>query len=280
MLAEILVLALVAAGSSEAETPSEIPPDPPPARWLGADGEALPFSTHDAIVEFLRDAEIVEQKVLGSGSTKPLKVTLERDGVRAHAVFRHVDESNGGGRQQFRDSYIFEVAAYEVARLLGLDNVPPAALRRHENKEGSIQLWIENARSETERIEAGEQPADATSLLYQKHAMRIFDALIYNFDRNTGNLLLDERGKLWLIDHTRAFKRQPKLPDPDALVVCERELWQRLRALDPKALRERAAPYLDALQANALAERHAALVEHFADLIESKGEDAVLFDLD
>ena len=233
---------------------------------------------HDELLDFLRDADIVDSRELGSGTTKPLKLTLERDGVRAHAIFRHVDRTNGSGRQQFRDNHAFEVAAYEVDRLLDLDHVPPVTLRTVEGRQGSIQLWIEKARSETDRIEAGEVPADPTALLYQKHVMRVFDALIYNFDRNTGNLLIDDDGKLWFIDHTRSFKRLPALPDPGQLVVCERRLWQRLKALDEDTLRERLLPYLDTVQINAVIKRHRAIVRHFGERIDASGEDRVLFD--
>jgi len=36
--------------------------------------------------------------------------------------------------------------------------------------------------------------------------VRLFDQLIYNTDRNLGNLLIDKSWRLWMIDHTRAFK--------------------------------------------------------------------------
>ena len=275
MIAEVLLLTLLTFSSTMADPVAFVEP----MRWTGADAQPLPFRSHDQVLDYLRHADIVGSKELGSGTTKPLKLDLERDGIRAHAIFRHVDLVTGNGRKQFRDSHVFEVAAYETSRLLGLDNVPPATVRTVDGQRGSIQLWVENARSETDRIEAGEVPDDPTSLLYQKHVLRVFDALIYNFDRNTGNLLLDERGKLWFIDHTRSFKRWPGLPDSGRLVVCERRLWQRLQALDAETLRERLAPYLDTLQVNAVIKRHSALVRHFEKRIAEGGEDRVLFDL-
>ncbi|MEM8929537.1 MAG: hypothetical protein AAGE94_00080 [Acidobacteriota bacterium] len=275
MIAEVLLLTLLTFNSTTIDPVGFVEP----LRWTGSDARTLPFRSHDQILDYLRHADIVGSKELGSGSTKPLKLDLERDGIRAHAIFRHVDLIAGKGRKQFRDSHVFEVAAYETARLLGLDNVPPATLRTIDGREGSIQLWVENARSETERIEAGEVPDDPTSLLYQKHVLRVFDALIYNFDRNTGNLLLDDVGKLWFIDHTRSFKRLPALPDPGRLVVCERRMWQRLQAIDAELLRERLAPYLDTVQINAVVKRHRALVDHFEKRMAHGGEDRVLFDL-
>ena len=44
--------------------------------------------------------------------------------------------------------------------------------------------------------------------------VRLFDQLIFNTDRNLGNLLIDKSWRLWMIDHTRAFKTftEPKSP--------------------------------------------------------------------
>jgi hypothetical protein len=62
---------------------------------------------------------VVARKVLARGINGTVKVTLERDGVRAHAAFRTVDQErssrpaqNEPDRFLFRDHYAFEVAAY------------------------------------------------------------------------------------------------------------------------------------------------------------------------
>ena len=179
----------------------------PLSRWLGADGQPLPFADAAEVLEFLSTAEMVGKRELSNGTTRPWKVTLQKDGVRAHAIFRHIDVKKDRNRlDQFRDSYIFEVAAYEVDRLLGLGHVPPAVLRQLDGHSGSLQLWVENARSETERIEAEMRPTHPSRLVYQKHLMRVFDNLISNCDRNTGNMLVDGEGKLWFVDHTRSFQ--------------------------------------------------------------------------
>ena len=90
---------------------------------------------------------------------------LEKDGIRADAIFRDVHEEragadHGGGKADlfFRDDYIFEPAAYELARLLGLDNVPPATLRKLHGKKGSVQIWVENSMTEKKRIQDKVEP--------------------------------------------------------------------------------------------------------------------------
>ena len=44
--------------------------------------------------------------------------------------------------------------------------------------------------------------------------VRLFDQLIYNTDRNLGNLLIDKDWRLWMIDHTRAFKTFTEPEEP------------------------------------------------------------------
>lgn len=246
-------------------------------RWLGPDDQPLPFATDAEIVDFLQHADVIQRKVLSSGSTKPTKVLLEKDGVRANAIFRTVDVKTGKGHRAFKDCYHFEVAAYETARLLGLDNVPPAVERRLDGKSGSMQLWVENARSETERIAEGGRHKSMSKIIFQKHTMRVFDQLIYNFDRNTGNVLVDDDGKLWMIDHTRAFKAKPILPKGKAVEVLHHSTWQRLQNLDVEILEQRLGPHLDPLQMAALLKRHQLLVEYIEQRIETLGEDQVLF---
>lgn len=255
----------------------------PPARWLGPDGEPLPFRDDAEVLAFLGEARVTSSKQLSSGSNHPYKLSLELDGVRAHAIFRDVDKARRGSHSaaerlfpSYRDSYLFEVAAYEMSRLLGLDNVPPARLYRWNGRNGSIQLWVEEARSEGERMRLGERPAHPATWHLQRTTMRVFDNLIYNFDRNHGNQLLDETGKLWFVDHTRTFKPTPRLPSKEEILIIDESLWRRLRELDDDQIRARLEPYLDARQLDALIDRHRLLVAHVESLIEQRGEEQVL----
>lgn len=250
-----------------------------PSRWLGADGEPLPFESHAEVLDFLKNAPVVKKKVLSSGSTEPWKVTLERGGIRANAIFRHVDiNRDERSIRQFRDWYGFEVAAYEVDQLLNLGHVPPAAIRELEGQPGSIQLWVENANSETDRMESGGEIADMGKHRFQKFRMHIFDVLISNFDRNTGNQLIDGQGKLWFIDHTRSFRRLPTL-DREVVKVCERPLWERLQAIGPEQFEDRLSPYLDVTQLNAFEKRRIKLIERLQQRIDDLGEAAVIIEV-
>ncbi len=60
----------------------------------------------------------------------------------------------------------------------------------------------------------------------------VFSALIQDSDRNPGNTLISEEWKVWMIDFTRAFRRQPELHNLEGLRRCDRELLAKLRALE------------------------------------------------
>lgn len=251
--------------------------------WLSKGGNPLPFRDDAEAIAFLESAEVVGSQEIAGTSSKPLRLDLVKDGVRARAIFRTVNvERAKMDRVQehargFRDHYVYEVAAYHLSRLLGLDNVPPATLRNLDGKEGSIQLWVEGAQGIHERLEEGIDERFEKLWLFQKQNMAVFDNLIYNFDRNPGNMLLDGRGKVWFVDHTRAFKILPSLNHRDDIQVVERELWENLKALDPEIVRQRLGPYLRKTEIDALMVRRDKLVTLIAKRIARHGEEAILF---
>ncbi len=253
-------------------------------RWTDPDGKPLPFRSEDELLEFLRTADVKSEKHLSGGVTFPTKLLLEKDGIRADAIFRDVNEEKsaptfGGGRNDlyFRDSYIFEPPAYELSRLLGLDNVPPATLRKLHAKTGSVQIWVENAMTELTRVRDKIKPPDELRWNKQLQVMNMFDALVYNTDRNRGNILITPDWKLWMIDHTRAFRRNPSLQNAAALNQCERGMYQRLKALDEAVVRERLKPYLSSFEMDALLKRRTLILERLDKLIAERGEEKVLY---
>src|SRR5262249_54455852 len=132
---------------------------PEPKRILyGPDGKPLPFSSDEEILEFLHKAKVVSMKEIGEGINNPKRCVFEYNGVRLDAIFRDVDVEKAsitlqrtGTELMFRDSALFEPAAYELSRMLGLDSVPPAVRRSIHGTDGSLQVWIENAMTEGTR---------------------------------------------------------------------------------------------------------------------------------
>jgi hypothetical protein len=261
------------------------PLETPTRVWLGPDGKPLPFKTEAEVMEFLRTAKVKSVRGINRGITAPEKVELEKDGVRAHAHFNFVSEQkpvatmrSGETVVNFRDSHTFQCAAYELATLLGLDNVPPVVPRRVKNRSGSLSIWIENSFTERDRIARKQNPPDPEHWKKQVATMKVFDALIFNTDRTQENILIDSNWKLWMIDHTRAFRREDTITGIGTLALCERNLFKRLQTLEAGQIRERLKPHLNSAEIDAILKRRAKLVAHFESLIQQSGEAAVLFD--
>lgn len=259
-------------------------PDLPPRVWMGPDEKPLPFRTHEEILEYLRTADVMEMQEIPVGITRPRRALLEKDGVRMRAAFRDVDLELRNQRIKtkvwtvFYDQDKFEVAAYRLARMLGMDNVPPVVERRIGRAEGTLQIWLEGAMTEQMRLEDRIQPEKPQLWFLQNRLMHVFDNLIWNDDRNTGNILIDSDWKVWLIDHTRAFQDNSSLMSPEMVTHVERVFWQRLQALEEAQVREQLAGLLDRSAIDALLRRRERLIAYINELIAQRGEEVVIFD--
>lgn len=253
-------------------------------RFIGSDGERLPFRTDEEVREFLRAAKVLTIAEIPVGVTRPRKVLLEKDGVRAHAVFRTIRSEKervrlDDGKFVFylRDDYRSEVAAYELAQLLGLDSIPPVVERSVNREPGSLQLWIENAMTEGDRQQRKLEPPDLERWRRQMFTVALFDNLINNIDRNIGNMLVDPEWTVWMIDHTRSFGRERKLIDPTRLKRCEPELWRRLTALDDATIRRTLQPWMGRFEIDSLLDRRRQIIKIVRQHIAEEGEEKVFF---
>jgi hypothetical protein len=252
--------------------------------FLGAEGKPLPFASDEELLEFLREAKVVDVKDIGEGITRPRRLTLERNGVHARAIFRNVRtesqvaQMSGGQREfLFRDFYGFEPAAYRLGLLLGFDNIPPAVLRRLDGKPGSVQVWIEKATTETGRREAKNAIADPLDWGRQIQMMMIWDALVGNTDRNLGNYLITPSGQVWMIDHTRSFRRGADLRGTQKIGRCERGVLEKLRTVADAEIVASVSDGLRPPEISSLLERRRKLVDLIEGLIRERGEASVLF---
>lgn len=278
----VVVFLAAAPASIEADEPSLYPTG---YTYLDTDGAPLPFQDHATIREALRTGKVVDQKLMSRGVAHNIKLVLEYRGVRFHAVLRMVDvherEETGSQRMvvKYRDSYIFEVAAYELNELLGIGRIPPVVERNVNGQGGSVQIWMENTTPEDLMVDKGELiPPDEADWWRQKTIMWIFDALIANTDRNQGNLLIDEDWNLWFIDQTRAFRETSVLFDLNEIQTCERRFWAALQSTSEEEIRDRLEAYLTSSEMKKLMLRRTKLLKHLGKKIRKRGEDQVLYD--
>ena len=246
---------------------------------------ASPEPDDERIREFLRTASVVKVTSLSKGTTRPRRVTLS-DGTLTHdAVFQVIDEAkpierfaSGKVELDFRDSWQFNIAASEIARLVGLGHmVPPAVERVINGQRGSLVWWVEWEWDEQMRRAQKLVPPDRADWARQWDTARVFGELIADTDRNQTNMLITRDWRLWMVDFTRAFRRSKQLRTPGALVRCPRALLERLRTLRDEEVRAAAGYYLRGGEIEALMERRARLIAHFEKLVAERGEHLVLF---
>lgn len=276
----VMVLAAALVGLPLAAAEPELPP------WTGPDGEPLPFASSEEVEEFLATAEVISSKPLRTGITGPRKLLLERDGVRAHAVFKDVDDVRHGMTRlrglvivDPRDCHRFDCAAYQLDRLLGLGRVPPSVPREIAGRSGTVTLWLEGTITDKDRRDRRLEPPDPIRWEQQRRIMYVFDNLVGNLDGNLGNILIDRSWKVWLIDHTRSFTTNRGLIEPRLLNRCDRTLFVALEQLDEGMTRDRLGPFLTDPEIDAVLARRHAIVALLRDEIDRIGENAVLFDL-
>ncbi len=234
---------------------------------------------------FLLTAKVIRSQTLSVGVTRSIRATLS-DGKLTHdAHIQHVDESEPsfqlatGYELNFRDSYKFNIAAYRLGRMLGLGMIPPAVERKIDGKPAALSWWIDDVMmTEKARYTRKLAPPDLDTWNQQIYRVRVFDQLIYNVDRNLGNIVITNDWKMWMIDHTRAFRLQKKLNKPQHLIKCDRQFLEALRNLDQEECRRKLHSALRKSEITALLARRDLIVSYFDQQAREQGEDAVLFD--
>jgi hypothetical protein len=233
---------------------------------------------------FLLNAKVIRSRPAGSGVTGTLRLTLS-DGTLTHdAQAQFIDEDKAIYRVQgytefnFRDCFCFNIAAYKLAVLLGIDNVPMSIERRIDNKTAAVTWWIDDvAMDEDVRRKKSATDPIPQRFDHYRYRQRIFDELIQNRDRNLGNLLYTTDWKVWMIDHTRAFRLDKNLQKTADLLRVERPLFENLKKLTAPALAAAAGQHLRKGEVDAVIARRDALVKAFEARIAKFGEAAVLY---
>jgi hypothetical protein len=243
-----------------------------------------PSLTEEQKKDFLLHAKVVRSHQLGKGITNPWRLTLS-DGTLTHdAAFQSVDVHKSvehlpsGDELNFVDSYHYDIAGYELAKLLGLDNMVPVTVeRKWQGEPGALSWWVAWKWDEGMRSKQKLEPPDADAWNKQMYKIRVFDELIYDTDPNLTNVLITEDWKIWRIDFSRAFRRLRTLRRPQNLEQCDRQLLEKLRKLDYDEVLARTKPHLNKLEVEALMARRDKIVDYFQKLAAQKGESAVLY---
>jgi hypothetical protein len=223
----------------------------------------------DALAQWLQQAEVVNIEELDTGITNPRRVSLRKDGVELRAVFKQLS-TDFGITDRTRvlnesDRFEYELAAYKLDRLLGLNLVPVTVPRTINGHRGILQFWIDDSINVRRMLEKKLKPAGWCELAPQYNLMNIFDFLIGNTDRTQENALFTKDWMLVLIDHTRAFALYQKKP----VLLYQGEIHvppafaERLKTLNREMLRNELGQYLHRRQIDALLKRRDLLLNKY-----------------
>jgi hypothetical protein len=247
MMAAALALTAQAAPSASVRT------------WIGREPQ---------IEAHLRTAQVTRIENLGTGVTRPRRVFLEPAVPVGSLTWKVLPPGRRGG---YWESYKSEIAAYELDRRLGMQMVPPAVEREIDGDTGAAVMWVEETRSVKE---LGGQVPSGPEWGAAIRRMLLFDDLIGNPDRNAGNILVGAPGELVLIDHSRAFVTETKLPR--RLERVDGDLWDRMQALTADELTHTLEPWMDRKALAAVLERRRRMAADIETLIRKKGRDVVI----
>lgn len=242
--------------------------------------------TRAEMEEFLLNAKIVDKKEIGVGVTNSMKATLS-DGKLEHlAHIQSIDEAKAefktmhGTELNFKDTYKYNIAAYKLDKIMDLNMIPVSVERKVAGKSCAVTWWVDDKMfDEVDRVKQGIAPPNPDAWNKQMYVVRVFDQLIDNTDRNLGNLVIDKQWRMWMIDHTRAFRTTTKIRSEANLVMCDRKLLASMRKLDEDTLNEQLRPYLTKTEIKAMLARRDKIVKFFEEAVTQKGEGAVMYDM-
>lgn len=265
-LASLVVLGAAEATAQPAASPA--PPvvasaaeaTPDPYTWRGREEE---------IEAFLQTAPITHFKDIPVGITKPQRGYFAPGGPASSMAWKPLNDQMMHGKME---SYRSEIAAYLLSRHLALDMVPPVVERQIKGVKGAVVFWIDGVRPWDPK-----SPPKVSGANWSRQTSRMFmfDQLIANIDRNQGNLLYDDGGHVFLIDHSRAFTSKPDLAGLSAPQQYDRDLWLRMAALTREELESTVGEWLTSRQVETLLQRRDRMAREISRLVQERGERVV-----
>lgn len=240
--------------------------------------------TKEQIKQFLRTAKVVSSRSASKGVTGTSRLTLSDGTITHDASFQAIDEHKAsaqvgiGTEMNFVDSYKYNIAAYALAELLGMDDMLPVYVeRKWKGQTGSLSWWLPVKMDEVERHKQKLTAPDPDAWNNQMYKIRVFDQLVSDSDPNLTNVLIGENWQIWRIDFTRSFRLNKEPKEPKDLVRCDRQLLEKLKLLDANELSQRTKSYLTKDEVKAVMARRDRIVAHFQQLIAEKNETEVLY---
>lgn len=229
----------------------------------------------EAIEAALRECRIARIRKDASGRTSPWIVTFSEGCAIERGIFRYVDRQRP---QPMADSYTYDIAAYELTKILGVELIPPMVEREVGGRPGTLQVFLENCVRERDRRRKKLEPPDTQAFRNALEEIKVFVNLAYDDCYNTGDLYIHlDDWRVCRVDFTEAFAPLEELPPGCAITTCSKTLYTGLLALDEDDVRAKLGKYLNDGELGALFVRKNLILEKIKTLIAEKGEENVLF---
>src|SRR5687767_6345823 len=156
--------------------------------------------------QFLLTAKVIKKTGTKKGVNNTIRATLSDGRITHDAQIQYVDiekpvfEAGRATELNFKDTYRYNIGAYQLAVLLGMKNVPMSVKRRVDGKDAAMTWWIDDYQfDESGRMKhKPAQGPDPERTAKQNHVRLVFDELIQNKDRNQGNFVWTKDWTLWL----------------------------------------------------------------------------------
>ncbi len=246
------------------------------------------IAQREKIEELLKTADIVRAEEIGEGVTKPWRLFLKKGNDKISGCWKNPK----GVQYGYLEGWQYEIAAYQMDKLLGLNMIPATVEREFNGKKGSLQLWIFTEFSLLDIMEQGipfpDKNPEATIFNRGKYLARAFDSLIANDDRTQQNVRYTKDWRTILIDHSRAFRSKKKYQkrllygkngskEKKLFRQLPRTFVEKVKALEYDNIKNAVGPYLTDKEINAVLARKNLLVKEIEEMVKEKGQDKVLY---
>ena len=176
------------------------------------------------------------------------------------------------------DSYRYDIAAYELTKLLGVELIPPVVEREIEGRKGTLQIYLEDCIREKDRKRKKIDPPDSKAFDNAMEELKVFEHLTYDDCYNLDDTYIhQEDWRVRRVDFSEAFAPVPEMLRDCPLTACSKGLFLGLRDLEEEAARTVLGRYLNDEEIEACLVRRKLILEKLDALIAEKGAENVLF---
>jgi len=246
------------------------------------------IANREEIEDFLKTADIVKAEEIGEGVTKPWRLYLKKGDHDLCGCWKNPQ----GVQKGHLEGWQYEIAAYRMDKLLGLNMIPPTVEREFEGQRGSFQMWVTTESSLLDVMEQGiplpDKNPEANVFNRGKYLARAFDSLIANEDRTQQNVRYTEDWRTILIDHSRSFRSKKKyqkkllygkngLKEKQLFRQLPRIFVEKIKGLDFNKIKKAVGPYLTDEEITAVLARKKLILAEIDEMIEEMGQEKVLY---